>query len=124
MIDKKRLALVTGICGGIGQSIANSILASGAEVVVTDLPGNHFDKVVSEFGFNSFAADLGNERSVETLNQNIRQNFGDVDILVTAAGGVCGQTGKSIFDVSEVDWREVLSANLDSAFSLQSILLP
>ena len=58
-------------------------------------------------------ADLGNERSVETLNQNIRQNFGDVDILVTAAGGVCGQTGKSIFDVSEVDWREVLSANLD-----------
>ena len=87
------------VYGGIGQSIANSILASGAEVVVTDLPGNHFDKVVSEFGFNSFAADLGNERSVETLNQNIRQNFGDVDILVTAAGGVCGQTGKSIFDV-------------------------
>ena len=39
MINKKRLALVTGICGGIGQSIATSILASGAEVVVTDLPG-------------------------------------------------------------------------------------
>jgi len=110
MINKKRLALVTGICGGIGQSIATSILASGAEVVVTDLPGDHFDTVVSEFGFNSFAADLGNEKSVETLNQNIRQNFGDVDILVTAAGGVCGQTGQSIFDVSEVDWRQAYTA--------------
>jgi len=124
MINKKRLALVTGICGGIGQSIATSILASGAEVVVTDLPGDHFDTVVSEFGFNSFAADLGNEKSVETLNQNIRQNFGDVDILVTAAGGVCGQTGQSIFDVSEVDWRNVLSANLDSAFFLAKHFAP
>ena len=124
MTNKKRRALVTGICGGIGQSIAISLLASGAEVVVTDLPGDHFNKVVSEFGFNSFAADLGNERSVETLNQNVLQNFGDIDILVTAAGGVCGQTGRSIVDVSEVDWRRVLSANLDSAFFLAKHFAP
>ena len=37
MINKKRLALVTGICGGIGQSIATSILASGAEVVYREI---------------------------------------------------------------------------------------
>jgi 3-oxoacyl-[acyl-carrier protein] reductase len=43
---------------------------------------------------------------------------GRLDILVNAAGGVRGQIGKPIEDVSEDDWRAIFAANVDSAFWL------
>ena len=49
--------------------------------------------------------------------ENLRLEVDSIDILVSAAGGVCGQTGKPITEVSERDWREIFAANLDSVFS-------
>ena len=34
--------------------------------------------------------------------ENLRLEFDSIDILVSAAGGVCGQTGKPITEVSDV----------------------
>ena len=50
--------------------------------------------------------------------ENLRLEVDSIDILVSAAGGVCGQTGKPITEVSEHNWREIFAANLDSVFFL------
>jgi NAD(P)-dependent dehydrogenase (short-subunit alcohol dehydrogenase family) len=43
---------------------------------------------------------------------------GRIDILVNAAGGVRGQVGRPIEEVSEDDWRAIFQANVDGAFWL------
>jgi 3-oxoacyl-[acyl-carrier protein] reductase len=43
---------------------------------------------------------------------------GRLDILVNAAGGVRGQVGRPIEEVSEDDWRVIFQANVDGAFWL------
>jgi len=49
---------------------------------------------------------------------------GPVDILVNCAGGVAGQTGKPLEDVSEQDWRAVVDANLTSTFLCTRAVVP
>jgi 3-oxoacyl-[acyl-carrier protein] reductase len=50
---------------------------------------------------------------------------GQLDILVNAAGGVRGQVGRPIEEVSEDDWRAIFQANVDGAFWLaQAVAAP
>ena len=50
--------------------------------------------------------------------------LGGIDILVNNAGGVCGQVGRPLEDVSDEDWREVLDANLTTAFLCTRAVVP
>jgi 3-oxoacyl-[acyl-carrier protein] reductase len=49
---------------------------------------------------------------------------GRLDILALAAGGVRGQIGRPIEEVSEADWRVLFEANVDSAFFLIQVAAP
>ena len=114
----KKLALVTGATGGIGRAIAARLSTKGIKVVVTDLPNSKIEEVAEVLGLDHIAADLGNKLSVNDLTKKLFQNHGKPSILVSAAGGVCGQTGGPISSVSEMNWRRILAANLDSLFFL------
>jgi 3-oxoacyl-[acyl-carrier protein] reductase len=91
-----RTAAVTGTAHGIGATIADALESDGAVV-------HRVDKD---------RADLTKASAVEEFFASV----GSVDILVNCAGGVVGQTGKPLEDVTEQDWRAVLDANLTSTF--------
>ena len=115
---KRRVALVTGVLGGIGKAIAAELSANGVKVIITDFPGEDLDQTSYSLGLVAIGADLGSEGSVASLMEKLRSEVGAIDILISAAGGVCGQTSKPIAEVSEQDWRVVFAANLDSMFFL------
>ncbi len=119
-----RTALVTGVVGGIGAAIARSLAEAGAAVLVTDQPGADFENAKEALDLLGLAADLGDHASVQELAASIRTGHGDLDILVNAAGGVCGQVHQPIDEVSEADWRDIFAANVDSAFFLAQTLTP
>jgi 3-oxoacyl-[acyl-carrier protein] reductase len=50
--------------------------------------------------------------------------LGGVDILVNTAGGVVGQVGRPIEEVSDEDWDAVVQANLYSAFLCTRAVAP
>lgn len=113
-----RVALVTGVVGGIGQAIAKRLAAEGHRVVVTDLPGAALNEAAASLGLPAIGADLGDKAQVQALIRRIEKEHGTVEILVSAAGGVRGQVGRPIGEVSEDDWRAIFAANLDSVFFL------
>ncbi len=117
-----RTALVTGVVGSIGAAIAGSLAEAGATVLVTDQPGTDFENAKKTLNLPGIAADLGDRSSVLELAASIRTDHGDPDILVNAAGGVCGQVHQPIDQVSETDWRTIFAANVDSAFFLAQAL--
>ncbi len=114
----QRIALVTGVVGNIGASIAKKLASVGATVVITDLKGPEFEKVRETLNMPAIAADLGDRGEVTELVDRVSHDFGAPDILVSAAGGVCGQIHQPLEKVSESDWRILFAANVDSAFFL------
>ena len=71
-----------------------------------------------ENGIAAHVADLGARGSAHGVIDAVAGAEGRLDILVNAAGGVCGQVGRPVEEVGEDDWRAIFKANIDSAFWL------
>lgn len=113
-----RRALVTGVVGGIGAAIAHRLAAQGHTVTLTDLPGPDLARRSEELGLSALPCDLGDAADVDRLMADLVADGGPPEIVVSAAGGVRGQKGKPVEEVTDDDWRAIFAANVDSAFHL------
>lgn len=102
--------LVTGASGNIGAAIATRLVEAGADVIA------HYHRnessaaaLVERLGTGRTAqADLADEGDVDALFASVHPSM----VVHNAAA----QPVKAIADMAFSDWRDVISANLDSAF--------
>jgi NAD(P)-dependent dehydrogenase (short-subunit alcohol dehydrogenase family) len=91
-----RTALVTGAAGAIGYGICRGLLERGCHVAITDLPGERFEKFVSEFQKRDaqrvigVPTDVTDSKSVASAFAKISTTWGGVDIVVVNAGLALG----------------------------------
>jgi 3-oxoacyl-[acyl-carrier protein] reductase len=117
-----RIALVTGAAGPMGLAAARALEEAGCTVAMVDLAGERLEHAASGFGrATPFAADLTALDELPALLETIQRRLGAVDILVNNAG-VLSNTKSQATD--EVEWRRVLSINLDAAFFLARAAIP
>jgi 3-oxoacyl-[acyl-carrier protein] reductase len=119
-----RVAVVTGAAQGIGRAIAVAFRDAGATVVVCDLDDAGLAATAAELGIVQQVLDLSDRSAVIEAMDHIRETVGPIDILVNAAGGVRGQVGRPIEQVTEEQWRAIFGANVDSAFWLAQAVAP
>lgn len=99
--DKK--ALIFGSTGGIGRSIAESLLREGAEVYINGRTEEKCQKICEEIGAHGFyAGDLSQEKVAKTVTEKFIQDQGRLDILVTNTGG---PKKGDFLDVSLEQWN-------------------
>ncbi len=124
-----RTAIVTGAAHGIGRELALAFAGLGAHVVGCDL----LEEELLETARLAAAAgaaiatrtfDVGDREAVHELARETLEARGRIDVLVNDAGGVRGQVGRPLEEVSEPDWRAIFAANLDGAFYFSQAVSP
>lgn len=113
-----RVALVTGAAQGIGQAIAKGLSGGGARVHVADVDATGLNAFAQAHGLTVHVLDVSDRKTASEMVSGIVAREGRLDILVNAAGGVRGQVGRPIEEISEDDWRVIFQANVDGAFWL------
>src|SRR5262245_16353377 len=116
---KDKVALVTGGSRGIGRSIATTLAAAGATVVV-NYKGNQAaaDEVVraieaAEGKALAVQADISKPDEVERLFKGVLERYGRIDILVNNAG-ITRDT--LLLRMKEDDFDAVIDTNLRGVY--------
>jgi NAD(P)-dependent dehydrogenase (short-subunit alcohol dehydrogenase family) len=122
-----RVAVVMGGTSGLGRKIAVGLARAGANVVPTGRREQLVAEVCAEVeqaGGKTVRAvcDIGSRQSVDSLRDAVLSAFGEVDILVNAAGQIFRKPTK---DVTEQEWNNLFDVNLTGMLrSCQSFYEP
>lgn len=107
-----KIILVTGGSSGIGLSTAIKLNEKGAKVIITGRNKDKLDKAVNQFGFTGFVSDVSKEAEVLQLFENIKKQFGTLDVLINNAGFGYFE---SLENVNVKKFNEVLQTNVIGA---------
>ncbi|PJJ67144.1 bifunctional aldolase/short-chain dehydrogenase [Chryseobacterium geocarposphaerae] len=100
----RKVAVVTGAGGGIGQAIADKMVQEGAVVVFTDLNQEVLDSVTAKYNKDQAVGvpcDVTNEQAIANAFKETVLAFGGVDIIIHSAGLAIS---KSLEDTTTKDW--------------------
>lgn len=100
----RKIAIVTGAGGGIGQAIADKMVAEGAVVVYTDLNKEAVQTATSKYSKDQATAvqcDVTSEQDIAKAFKETVLAFGGVDIIVHSAGLAIS---KSLEETTLNDW--------------------
>ncbi|MBP0590399.1 3-oxoacyl-ACP reductase FabG [Paraburkholderia sp. LEh10] len=119
-----KTALITGAASGIGQAMASRLAREGMNIVIADI--NDAEETLSLVkGAGQKAlyvrCDVSSEDDVSSLERQVREAFGGVDVLVNNAGIYAVQ---SFEDMQLSDWKRMLAINLDSVFLFSKAFCP
>jgi NAD(P)-dependent dehydrogenase (short-subunit alcohol dehydrogenase family) len=113
-----RAAIVTGAGNGLGRAEAIALAASGARVVLNDLPGDAVQAVATQItgaGGEAIvsAGDIGEWATGQQLVAAAVEAYGRLDILVNNAGVL---RDRMVFSMAEQEWDQVLRTHLRGHF--------
>jgi len=122
-----KVALITGSSRGIGAAAALRLAEDGYDIAVNYIERHDKAQEVAEkirsFGRKAVTvqADVADRAQVEEMFRKIREELGEVTLLVSNAG-IAGQ--KQIQDLTSERWKRFFAVNVDGAFNTVQCALP
>ena len=109
-----KIAVVIGGTSGIGRTLALGLAQAGADVVATGRREDRVRSVAHEIrGLGRrtllLTCDVSQRSSIEDLHSAVRDQLGEVDILINSAG-ITGRT--PTLKVSDKEWNDIFETNL------------
>lgn len=119
--SENKIVVVTGGNSGIGYATAKQFKAEGATVIITGRRKEAIEKAALELDAIPFVADQSKISDIEKLAEQVKTNFGSIDILFINAGiaglGTIDQTTEELYD-------SIMNVNLKGAFFTLSKFIP
>lgn len=97
-----KVAVVTGGNSGIGYSTAKKLKEDGATVIITGRSAEKVNTAAAELGVRGITADVLDLSAIITAVNQVKNEFGNIDILFVNAGvfapAPIGQISEDMFD--------------------------
>lgn len=130
---KDKVVLITGASGGIGKAIAEKFSQAEAKVALNDIAQaeealkklveelNESKALISTHAFRAFVADVSKLEEVERMVEEIKKEFGRLDVLVNNAGITQDRT---LAKMTKEEWQRVIDIDLTGVFNCTKAALP
>jgi 3-oxoacyl-[acyl-carrier protein] reductase len=123
-----KTVIVTGAAHGFGRAIALAFAQRGAVVWGCDLLADELDETqrlcASAGGaFTPRSVDIRDRTAVDRFVTESGAASG-VQVLVNNAGGVLGQVGRPLEQISPADWQGIFDVNVTGAFYFAQAVAP
>ncbi|WP_327298892.1 MULTISPECIES: 2,3-dihydro-2,3-dihydroxybenzoate dehydrogenase [unclassified Streptomyces] len=117
---ERKIALVTGAAGGIGEAVVRALGERGVRIAAVDRDGERLSRTVDGLvaeghHVDGFVCDVTNSRAVETTVERAEAELGPVDHLVNAAGVLRLGAARSLTDE---DWVSTFAVNTTGVFHM------
>ncbi len=114
---KDKVAVVTGAASGIGRGMAETLVAAGMKVVLSDIESDALDQTLRclrDAGADVVAmgTDVSKPEQVDELARQTLKKYGAVHVLCNNAGIATGVGGGASWKSSLNDWHWILGVNL------------
>ena len=129
---KGKIALITGGDSGIGRSAALHFAREGAKLAITYLPDSEDERqdalsvqrLIEDEGSTCiiYPVDLRKAENCRKLIDDVIKDFGSLNILVNNAG--TQYPVENIVDLSDEQWLNTFSVNINSIFFLTKAAIP
>ncbi len=115
-------AVVVGGGTGIGQAIARGLAEAGAEVAIGGRRESTLKETATGTSMLTHTIDVACRDSTNAFFKWATEQFGQIDILVNAAGVNIKQ--RSMAEMSPEQWDQVLAINATGAYNCMHAVLP
>ena len=115
-LDNK-IVMIAGGTGGLGQTVTSVFSKLGATVIVVSSKLPH---TLPE-GVLGVTADVTNEKDVQRLVAEVKQQTNRIDCFINLVGGFA--MGRLV-ETDTANWTRMLTLNLTAAFLLSRAVLP
>ncbi len=130
---KNKIIVISGANGVLGAAISQYLAKQGAIIIV--LSRNQAkvnalaNKIIEEGGTAvSAVADVTNEDQLNTVQQQLKRQFGKIDVLINTAGGnmpgAVITPDQTILDSDTTSLKKVIELNYLGTFLPTKVLLP
>ncbi len=120
-----RVAIITGGGQGIGLTVAERMVASGARVSIWDRDASLLGHLADHLGPDSvqgLAVDIGDLKAVQAATQSVIDRFGRIDILVNNAA-IVGPNATT-WTYPPQDFVDVVHIGLNGTFFVSQSVIP
>lgn len=123
---ENKVTVITGAASGIGFAVAKLFVQQGARVLLVDRNIEMVNSAASEINEQdhkaaAYQVNVTNEQEIQRMLDHVLATFGDIDILVNAAG--IFEVG-TITETSLDSWNRVIAVNLTGTFLCSKAVVP
>jgi NAD(P)-dependent dehydrogenase (short-subunit alcohol dehydrogenase family) len=122
-----KTVVITGGGSGVGRATALKLAARGLHAVILGRREVVLDETIAMAAPHSdrlvrYACDIGDAAAVAAVSQQILERFGDVQVLVNAAGTNAPRRALEVLSLR--DYHEMIATNLNGAYYCVQAFLP
>ncbi len=124
--EQPRKIIITGGNSGMGRATAEAFAQRGAEIAIIGRDQETLLATAEALAPHVawYQADVSQREQVQATVAQIIERWGQVDVLVNAAGFVRGVTTDMPLDEAELEWDAVLDTNLKGSFLMTVAVAP
>jgi len=124
---ERAIIAITGAGGGLGAAMAARLAKMGARLALIDFQPDSLEQLKTELALpeedcQAYICDVSNEAQVDKVFEDIRQQFGGLDVLINNAGITRDalmlkfKDGERQSRMSLEAWNAVINVNLTGVF--------